>query len=64
MWSIHSPFHEPTASLNTALRVQQELDSLSYDCVVCIKYVPDSKRVTGEAMTEDGTVNRAEANQH
>ena len=42
-----------------ALRVQQELDTLSYDCVVCIKYVPDSKRVTGEAMKEDGTVNRA-----
>jgi len=32
---------------------------VAYDCVVCIKYVPDTKRVTGEAMKEDGTVNRA-----
>jgi electron transfer flavoprotein beta subunit len=32
---------------------------VGYNCVVCIKYVPDTKRVTGEAMTEDGTVNRA-----
>ena len=30
-----------------------------YHCVVCVKYVPDTKRVTGEAMKEDGTVNRA-----
>jgi len=26
---------------------------------VCVKQVPDTKRITGEAMTEDGTVNRA-----
>ena len=32
---------------------------MGYDCVVCIKYVPDTQRVTGEAMKEDGTVNRA-----
>jgi electron transfer flavoprotein beta subunit len=32
---------------------------VGYNCVVCVKYVPDSKRVTGEAMKEDGTVNRA-----
>jgi electron transfer flavoprotein beta subunit len=30
-----------------------------YDCVVCVKQVPDTKRITGEAMKEDGTVNRA-----
>ena len=30
-----------------------------YSCVVCIKQVPDTKRVTGEAMKPDGTVNRA-----
>ena len=30
-----------------------------YNCVVCIKQVPDTKMVTGEAMKEDGTVNRA-----
>jgi len=32
---------------------------LGYDCVVCIKQVPDTARITGEAMKEDGTVNRA-----
>ncbi len=32
---------------------------MGYNCVVCIKYVPDTKRVTSDAMTEDGTVNRA-----
>ncbi len=28
-------------------------------CVVCVKQVPDTKRITGDAMKEDGTVNRA-----
>ena len=32
---------------------------MGYNCVVCIKQVPDTKRITGEAMQEDGTVNRA-----
>jgi electron transfer flavoprotein beta subunit len=32
---------------------------LGYDCVVCAKQVPDTKRITGQAMKEDGTVNRA-----
>jgi len=32
---------------------------LGYDCVVCIKQVPDTARITGEAMKEDGTVKRA-----
>ena len=32
---------------------------MGYDCVVCAKQVPDTKRITGEAMTEEGTVNRA-----
>ena len=31
----------------------------AYNCVVCIKQVPDTKRVTGEAMKADGTINRA-----
>ena len=30
-----------------------------YSCVVCIKQVPDTKKVTGEAMKADGTINRA-----
>jgi electron transfer flavoprotein beta subunit len=28
------------------------------DCVVLIKQVPDTKRITGKAMNDDGTVNR------
>ncbi|MBS3733755.1 MAG: electron transfer flavoprotein subunit beta/FixA family protein [Phycisphaerae bacterium] len=32
---------------------------MSYHCVVCAKQVPDTKNVTGEAMKEDGTVNRS-----
>ena len=32
---------------------------MPYNCVVCVKQVPDTKRITGEAMKEDGTVNRA-----
>ena len=32
---------------------------MAYNCVVCVKQVPDTKRVTGKAMKEDGTVNRA-----
>ena len=31
----------------------------SYNCVVCIKQVPDTKKVTGDAMKADGTINRA-----
>jgi electron transfer flavoprotein beta subunit len=31
---------------------------LAYNCVVSIKQVPDTKRITGEAMNDDGTVNR------
>ena len=26
--------------------------------LVCVKQVPDTKNITGEAMKEDGTVNR------
>jgi electron transfer flavoprotein beta subunit len=33
---------------------------LPYNCIVPIKQVPDTKRITSNAMTEDGTVNRAE----
>lgn len=32
---------------------------MGYNCIVCIKQVPDTARITGEAMKEDGTVNRA-----
>jgi len=30
-----------------------------YDCIVCVKQVPDTTNITGDAMKEDGTVNRA-----
>jgi len=32
---------------------------VAYKCVVLIKQVPDTKRITGEAMSDDGTVNRS-----
>ncbi len=32
---------------------------MAYNIVVCVKQVPDTKNITGEAMKEDGTVNRA-----
>jgi electron transfer flavoprotein beta subunit len=32
---------------------------MAYECVVLAKQVPDTKAVTGKAMNEDGTVNRA-----
>ncbi len=32
---------------------------LGYDCIVCVKQVPDTASITGEAMKADGTVNRA-----
>lgn len=32
---------------------------MGYNCVVLVKQVPDTQRITGEAMNEDGTVNRA-----
>ncbi len=32
---------------------------MGYNCVVCVKQVPDTKRITGDAMTEEGTVNRS-----
>ncbi len=32
---------------------------LGYHCIVCVKQVPDTAHVTGEAMKADGTVNRA-----
>jgi electron transfer flavoprotein beta subunit len=32
---------------------------VGYDCVVCVKQVPDTKRITVQAMKDDGTVNRA-----
>jgi len=32
---------------------------VAYNCVVCVKQVPDTSRITGEAMKDDGTVNRA-----
>ena len=32
---------------------------MAYNCVVLIKQVPDTKSITGQAMNDDGTVNRA-----
>ncbi len=32
---------------------------MSYNCVVLAKQVPDTQRITGQVMNDDGTVNRA-----
>jgi len=32
---------------------------MPFDCIVLVKQVPDTKRITGKAMKEDGTVNRS-----
>ena len=32
---------------------------MAYHCIVCVKQVPDTGNITGEAMKADGTVNRA-----
>jgi len=32
---------------------------VAYSCVVLIKQVPDTKKITGKVMNDDGTVNRA-----
>ena len=32
---------------------------MGYEIIVCVKQVPDTENLTGEAMKEDGTVNRA-----
>ncbi|MFC2015374.1 electron transfer flavoprotein subunit beta/FixA family protein [Chloroflexota bacterium] len=32
---------------------------MAYDCVVLVKQVPDTAHITGRAMKDDGTVNRA-----
>ncbi len=32
---------------------------MAYDCIVCVKQVPDTSNITGEAMTPEGTVNRS-----
>ena len=34
-------------------------EAMPYDCIVLAKQVPDTKNITGQAMKEDGTVNRA-----
>ncbi len=32
---------------------------MAFDCIVCVKQVPDTSNITGEAMTPEGTVNRS-----
>ncbi|MDO4558307.1 MAG: electron transfer flavoprotein subunit beta/FixA family protein, partial [Planctomycetia bacterium] len=31
---------------------------MSYHCIVCVKQVPDTAKITADAMTPEGTVNR------
>jgi electron transfer flavoprotein beta subunit len=37
----------------------QRRHAVAYNCVVLVKQVPDTKRITGKAMNDDGTVNRS-----
>jgi electron transfer flavoprotein beta subunit len=39
--------------------VAWELYTMAYQCIVCVKQVPDTANITGDAMKADGTVNRA-----
>ena len=32
---------------------------MTYHCVVLAKQVPDTQRITGQVMNDDGTVNRS-----
>ncbi len=32
---------------------------MAFNCIVLVKQVPDTKRITGKAMNDDGTVNRS-----
>jgi electron transfer flavoprotein beta subunit len=41
------------------MKEEPENTGVPYNCVVCVKQVPDTKRITGETMTPEGTVNRA-----
>jgi electron transfer flavoprotein beta subunit len=45
--------------LNCSKQEPLRRQQVSYNCVVLIKQVPDTKRITGEAMNDDGTVNRS-----
>jgi electron transfer flavoprotein beta subunit len=37
----------------------REYPRVAYDTIVCVKQVPDTANITGDAMKADGTVNRA-----
>ncbi len=45
--------------VETSALVHKRSNRLPYNCIVCVKQVPDTTRMTGEAMKADGTVNRA-----
>jgi electron transfer flavoprotein beta subunit len=40
-------------------QISVEYLAVGYDTIVCVKQVPDTGNITGEAMLPDGTVNRA-----
>jgi electron transfer flavoprotein beta subunit len=51
---------KPPAVLGAKLKDERPYKEISvgYKCVVLIKQVPDTKKITGKAMNDDGTVNR------
>ena len=48
-------FWQPTLDRQPSARRRH----LGYNCVVLVKQVPDTKRITGKVMNDDGTVNRS-----
>lgn len=49
----------PRMRISNVGRVEKRSMELAYDSIVCVKQVPDTSNITGEAMTPEGTVNRA-----
>jgi electron transfer flavoprotein beta subunit len=45
--------------LVTCIKRLARREYVPYNCVVLIKQVPDTKRITGQVMNDDGTVNRS-----
>jgi electron transfer flavoprotein beta subunit len=49
-------FLQKNGMVKVVIRRRQQV---AYNCVVLVKQVPDTKRITGQAMNDDGTVNRS-----
>jgi len=54
----HHPGSQPVGLYAGGPGVSATGDQVAYEIAVCIKQVPDTQNLTGDAMKEDGTVNR------